>query len=241
MFKFISIFCLTFISTSCLAQKALTPGVNSFEKKWLNNGSNEMIWYLLKDSTKIEIGKVTTQFSLDEKVLTVITQVIMKNMTSSWIDSTVADIQTLKPIRHSSSNQQREMALNFNSIITGFYWDKAKNKITEIQETVNGDYFDSNLYPILISWLPLHEGYQRDISIYDYNPSSKIGIMNAKVIGVQSGNYSTKSGIIEVWIVTVTDEISHSTSKYYIDKLTRTAWMQEMNTGSRNMVFERIE
>ena len=101
------------------------------------------------------------------------------------------------------------MVLNFGNIVTGFYLDKIKKTNTGISDTTKIDYFDSNLYPSLIGWLPLKDGYTQDISIYDYNPAAKIGVIKAAVKEVKSGTYtSAKSGVRDVWMVTVTDEIN---------------------------------
>lgn len=232
----------TYIST---AQTVLVPGKNSFEKKWIRNTSYKMTWYALKDTSRIEIGEVSTQFVTDRKHITMVTQVNLKNMKAPWIDSTIADIATLKPVRHSSYNGQRDMVLNFGKIITGFYNDKTKQQNTIIHDTATAEYFDSNLYPALISWLPLKEGYTREISIYDYNPASKMGILKASVKEVKPGIYMcTGSGIREVWIVTVTDEIANSSntvSTYYIDKKDRRLWKQEISIGERKMLLQLQE
>jgi len=242
MIKLISVILLVFVLISGSAQSSLIPGKNSFEKKWLKNESYEMIWYLLKDTTKIEIGKVTTQISIDKEVLTMITKVSMNSVASSWIDSTLADVTTLKPIRHSSFNKQRDMVLNFGHVVTGFYQDKSKDQNTVIRDTVAVDYFDSNLYPILIRWLPLKEGYKKDIAIYDYNPMARIGVMHAVIQKVTEGTYlSIKAGLKKVWIVTVMDEISNGVVTYYIDKQDRTLWKQEMNMAGRTMLMKRME
>jgi hypothetical protein len=241
MMKLISATVLLFILISGNAQEALIPGKHSFEKQWLKNRSYEMSWYLLNDTTKIEIGTITTYISITKKVLVMITKVSMNNGNSSWIDSTHASIKTLKPIRHSSYNKQRDIILNFGDVVTGSYHDKLKSQSTIIRDTVIGDYFDSNLYPLLITCLPLKEDYRKDIFIYDYNPNTKIGIMKVSIVGIKGGVYhSRKDGRKDVWIVSITDEISNAASKYYIDKRDRTLWKQEITAGgNRNMLFER--
>ena len=130
------LFLLTILAITTLASNAqvvLTPSKKSFEKKWIKNANYQMKWYALKDTAKLEIGKVTTQIAIDKANLTVITQVSMNKMKTIWIDSTVADLKTLKPIRHSSYNMQRDMVLNFGKVVTGFYNDKIKkSKINKI-------------------------------------------------------------------------------------------------------------
>ncbi|MEO7988064.1 MAG: hypothetical protein ABI663_00900 [Chryseolinea sp.] len=233
---------LGIISISSFAQNPLTPGNDSFEKKWIKNSTYDMTWYALRDTLKFEIGKVSTQLLTDKNTLHLITQVSLKGRTTPWVDSTSADTKTLKPIRHSSYNAQRDMVLNFGKVVSGFYNDKAKNQNTVIHDTTKVDYFDSNLYPTLITWLPLKEGYKKDISIYDYNPSAKIGVLKASVTEVKNGTYkSINSGNKEVWIVTVADEISNGISTYYIDKADRKLWKQEISVDGRNMMMLRTE
>jgi hypothetical protein len=227
------------------AQSILTPSKKSFEKKWLKNQEYQMKWYAMKDTSAFEIGKVTTQVSTNNAQLTVVTQVQMNKMNAPWVDTSVAEIKTLKPIRHSSYNMQRDMVLNFGKIVTGFYNDKMKKNNIVVHDTTRTAYFDSNLYPILLGWLPLREGYQRDIAIYDYNPSGKIGVIKASVTAVKSGRYTTeKSGVRAVWIVSVSDEIGsgdNGTSTFYFDQTDRKLWKQEMNANGRKMMMKLVE
>lgn len=240
--KFILTILLASLTLAGFSQNLLTPGIHSFEKKWIKTNSYEMTWYALKDTSKFEIGKVLTHIIEDKNQLQVITLVNLKNAPSPWVDSTFANRKTLEPIRHSSYNRQRDMVLNFGKIVTGFYNDKIKIQKTVIRDTTKSNYFDSNLYPILISWLPLQEGYKKDISIYDYNPSAKIGVIKASVIDVKNGTFSSlKSGLRNVWIVTVKDEISDGTSVYYFDIADRRIWKQEISVGGRSMLMLRTE
>lgn len=239
------LFFLTIAAFTSNAQNLLIPNKKSFDKKWVNNTSYQMTWYALRDTAKFEMGKVTTQISIDKTNLTVVTQVSMKNMKTPWVDSTVANLKTLKPIRHSSYNMQRDIVLNFGKIVTGYYNDKIKKIKTIVNDTTNSDYFDSNLYPLLIGWLPLDNNYTQQISIYDYNPAAKIGVLKASVQHVSSSTYQTdKNGMRDVWVVTVADEIGNGDngiSTYYFDKIDRKLWKQEINASGRKMLMQRQE
>ena len=236
---------LTITSFAANAQKLLTPSKKSFENNRMKNTSYQMTWYMLKDTAKFELGKVTTQILTDKNNLTVITNVSMKNMKTAWVDSTIANVKTLKPIRHASYNMQRDMVLNFGKIVTGFYNDKMKKSTSIINDTTHAAYFDSNLYPILIGWLPLHDNYKQDISIYDYNPAAKIGVIKASVKNVESSTYQTdKNGLRNVWVVTVSDEIGkgeNGVSTYYFDKDDRRLWKQEIDANGRKMMMKLVE
>lgn len=44
-----------------------------------------MTWYALKDTAKFEMGKVTTQVSIDKQNLTIVTSVSMINMKTASV------------------------------------------------------------------------------------------------------------------------------------------------------------
>jgi hypothetical protein len=238
--KSIFLFALTLSTLISNAQNLLTPSKKSFEKKWVKNDSYFMTAYVIKDTSKFEIGKVNTDVVINKNKLTIINRINMKAMKSTWVDTTIADIKTLKPIHHSSYNLQRDMSLDFGKIVKGFYNDKIKKKNIVINDTTNIDYFDSNLYSFLIGWLPLREGFKKDISIYDYNPNIKIGTLTVSITDVKSGIYeSSKFGIRNVWLVTVLlQNGQNSVTTYYFDKSNRKLWKQEINSGGRKMVTQ---
>jgi len=231
-----------FASMGVSAQTALIPGKNSFEKKWIKPMQYQMTWYALKDTAKIELGSISTEIQTTSDQLTMITQVSMKGAKSPWTDSSVANLKDLSPVYHSSYNGQRDMVLQFGKVVSGYYLDKTKKKNTEVNDTTRQSYFDSNLYPYLLSLLPLKEGYRQEINIYDYNPSGKIGVIKGWVTEVKSGTYaSTNSGTREVWMVTVKDEIAsgpvETTSVYCFDKTDRKLWRQDITIGARKMAM----
>ncbi|RYE57978.1 MAG: hypothetical protein EOP48_04620 [Sphingobacteriales bacterium] len=241
----IAIMVLAILTNAVQAQKNLKPGSMSFESRWMKDQTYRMKWLSMQDSTALEIGEVTTQITSDKKRLTSITQVALNNAKATWIDTTIAEIHSLKPVYHSSYNGQRDMALHFGKIVTGFYNDKIKQRRLAISDTTTEDYFDSNFYPTLIGWLPLKDGYSQNVSIYDYNPSGKKGVIKAQIKYVSSGIYETnKSGPRAVWVVVVSDEISGGENNhvvYYFDKVDRRLWRQEMSVGGRKMMMVLIE
>ena len=235
---------IVLLVTLCVnAQAVLTPGNKAVEKRWITNTSYQMTWYAVKDTAKFEIGKTTTNINISNNKIIVVTGISLKNMQSPWVDSTIANAKDLSPVYHSSYNAQRDMALHFGKIVTGFYTDKMKHVNTIITDTTSQDYFDSNLYPVLITWLPLQEGYNKDISIYDHKPGGKTGVIKATVHNVNKGTFTTKkSGLRSVWIVKVSDEIGgDGYSTYYIDATDRRLWKQQIEAGGRTMQMELVE
>lgn len=220
-------------------QTVQTPEKNQVDGSLIKNEVYSMIWYALKDTAKVEIGKVETQILKSGKNITVSSTVKMKNM-PDWKDETVAEFSNFSPVKHTSFTVQRDILLDFGkeNTVTGYYLDKTKNNRTEINETTEGKFFDSNLYTQLIRWLPLKEGYTTEMAIFDYNPASGKGIMKAYITGTKKGTYKNKP----VWMVSVTDDISQqkAVSTYYIDSKTRELLKQEIDMGPRKMVMERL-
>lgn len=220
-------------------QNVQTPEKNQIDRTLIKNENYSMVWYALKDTAKVEIGKVDTQILKSGNRITVNSTVKMKNM-PDWKDETIAGFPDFAPVKHTSFNVQRDMLLDFEKpdTVTGYYLDKTKNSRTEISETTAGKFFDSNLYTQLIRWLPLKEGYTTEMAIFDYNPASGKGIMKAYVTGTKKGTYKNKP----VWMVSVTDDISQkkAVSTYFVDSKTRELLKQEVDMGPRKMVMERL-
>lgn len=229
-------------SLSSLSQvSTITPLNNSFDSELIKNENYEMTWFMEIDTAKIEIGKINTVIKRINNNVLIVTSVNINQAQTKWVDSTLARISDLKPIYHSSYNQQRDMVLNFDENVTGYYFDKRTNTKNEISETTSGSYFDSNVYQQLIRWLPLNNEYHKAISIFDYNPSAKTGVIKAFIKRVKKGTVPGNEGR-DVWIVKMTDDISDNKAimTFYIDSNTRQIIRQEVDMQGRKMIMELI-
>lgn len=220
------------------AQNLLSPSNIKLDSKYIQEESSEVSWTMENAGKKIEIGKVTTELKkLNKKDLLVKTIVKMKQAPEAWVDSTIIKISNFQPVYHSSFNSMRNMSLTFGkNKVTGYYLDKKTQKKDLIYEATTSAYFDSNSYPVLIRFLPLKENYTAEISIFDYNPTAKKGIIKAYIEKVEKAEYNGK----KVWIVKTTDDIQDrkTESTYYIDSITRKVIKQEINVGGRKMIME---
>lgn len=240
------IFLANVAAFSSFAQDStIKPSNNPFDSKRIKNESYKMVWYIKQDTSKIEIGKINTEIKKAKDNVIVITTIDMAKGQTKWVDSTIAKINNLKPIYHSSFNMQRDMVLHFDKKVTGYYLDKKTNVKSDINvETATNDYFDSNIYPQLIRWLPLKEGYQEDISIFDYNPKAKTGVIKAFLKNVRKDVFKWKNNKSRnVWVVETTDDISDKQVlvTFYIDIETGRLWKQEIDMQGRKMVMEYME
>lgn len=221
----------------------LSPENNTAIKSIIKSETSEMTWFMLKDTLKIPIGNIQTKIQKEKQKTYIITTVDIKQSPTKWIDSTIVETLSLKPLYHSSFNQQRDMVLNFGKKITGYYFDKNTQTKTPISETTNVSFFDSNFYPQLIRCLPLKEGYSNTISIFDYNPTAKIGVITATIKNTEEATINFNGKKRTVWKIVTTDDISDNTTinTYYIDTTTREILKQEIDFGGRKMIIELIE
>ncbi|NHN24767.1 hypothetical protein FIA58_003675 [Flavobacterium jejuense] len=222
---------------------SISPLNNPANTNLIKSETSKMTWFMIKDSLKIPIGTLETQIQKEKEKIYIITTVVMKQSPTKWIDSTIVEVQHFKPIYHSSFNQQREMVLQFGKKTTGYYLDKQAGSKTQISEKTNSSFFDSNFYPQLIRSLPLKEGYSNTISIFDYNPKAKVGVIKATIRKTEETTYTFNGKKRQVWKVETTDDISNNVtiSTYYIDQSTREILKQEIDFGSRKMVMELVE
>tara|TARA_R110002051_G_scaffold212635_2_gene277721 strand:+ start:5382 stop:6113 length:732 start_codon:yes stop_codon:yes gene_type:complete len=221
----------------------ITPNCNPFDSDLLKDENYRMIWYLEKDTAKLEIGKISTNIKVHNHNVCVTKSVALVGVHSKWVDTTIAKIKNLKPIYFSSFNEERDMVLKFDEFITGYFFDKKANDKIDIGIVKSNLYFDSNIYPQLIRWLPLKSEYQAVIKIFDYKPYGISGALNVYIMNTVKGEYiASEDDIRSVWIVTVADEIGDgkTINTYYIDTETRKIWKQEVVTAGRKMVMEVI-
>lgn len=232
------------LSNQLFSQETLlSPSNITTDKSLIKSETSEMYWFMLQDSLKIQIGSIQTQIQKEEERIYIITKVNMKQSTSKWIDSTIVETQTFIPIYHSSFNQQRDIVLEFGEKITGYYLDKQTDTKTEISEKIDKPFFDSNFYPQLIRLLPLKNNYSSTISIFDYNPKYKTGLITATIKNTEETTINFNGKEKQVWKVEATDDISNNfaISTYYIDKSTRKILKQEIDFGGRKMLMELVE
>lgn len=227
-------------SIHLFSQKLLTPNNISIDFKLIKDEVSEAAWYAENAGTKIEIGSIITELKkLNKTDLLIRTTVKLKQAPDAkWTDSTIVKMANFGPVYHSSFNTMRDMVLKSGKTkVTGYYLDKKSQKKDNI-DILATDYFDSSSYPMAIRFLPLKENYTADLSVFDYNPDAKKGLIKAYILDIKKTDYDGK----KVWAVKTTDDIRDKTTivTYYIDSETRKILKQEIDLGGKKMTLETI-
>lgn len=212
---------------------------NTFESKWIQNESYDMTFYSIKDTVKTVIGEIENKLEINNGIILQSMTLKSKMFKNDFVDVTEYRLSDLKPIFHTSNNDQRFLTVVYGDTIYAIYRNVKDKKIRNYTERINNKlkYFESSVYQNIIRWLPLEEGYSNDIAIYNYDPNSRTGIFEVKITEVISEKYQTKkSGLREVW--KVTEFYENLKTVHYIDKEDRKLWKQEINGGIMLMIRE---
>ncbi|WP_106914610.1 DUF3108 domain-containing protein [Chryseobacterium aurantiacum] len=235
------IFLLLVSTTHFFSQQLLTPQNVNINSKLIKDETSEAVWYTENAGSKTEIGSIITEFKkLSKNDLLIKTTVKMKQMPdASWVDSAIVKTANFQPVQHSSYNMMRNMALIYNKgKVTGYYLDKKTQQKEDIEIPAE-NYFDSSSYPMLLRFFPLKENSTTELSIFDYNPRAKKGVIKAYILDVKKTDLNGK----KVWAVKTTDDISDKTTivTYYIDPETRKMMRQDIDMNGRKMYMETIK
>jgi hypothetical protein len=220
---------LTIISTSCFSQNVLVPGGDFFDKKFITNSKYEMACFAFAGTRMVEVSSFTVEVITNAKTTSVYTNLTMLCNNEQYIDTSIAEANTLKPMYRSSVNPNRLLSLKYDRAITGFYLDKQTKKKSQVNESVKEPFFDSYIYPYLLGSLPLTSGYQANIPVYEYKPENTNNFKATRIEEVKSNMYKSEmTGEHKVWQVSVFEEATKEKYEYYIDKDSRRLWKIEI-------------
>ncbi len=222
--------CLSF------AQQLITPATAKFDFQYLKAESSKQTWYMWRDTSRLAIGEVETIIdpAYQKDKLLIITKVKMNRASAPWTDSTVADRKTLNPIYHSSYNAQRSMRLVYNGKkVSVWHKDNVAGKTNALTDTLNGSYFDSNLYAHMVRWLPLKDGFRGTIQNYNYANEQSHGLTTVQILNVKE-----VKGLNPYYEVTMLDDDSKSNIVFFIHKSDRKLLKSRMEFGGRKMEME---
>ncbi len=216
---------------------SLTSG-EAFDKKWIRTGQSEMAYYVVSNGQMVEICSFSMTIQSTTQSLNLYTSLKFLYSDENWVDTSITEAGTLKPVYRSSHNKDRSYSLKYGKIITGYYTDYKTGKRSQIQESVSGFYVDSYIYPYLLGALPLELGYKTDLAVYDYMPARSSNVKRVKVLEVKNGIYkSPHTDDHKVWQVSVLEEGTGDKYQYFIDKGNRRIWKIEVFSKGQQIVL----
>lgn len=210
-----------------------------FLGQYIKNEQYSMTFFSVRDTTKTVIGTVQNSIALEGNQI--LQSMVMKSsfQKSDFVDITAYSLKNLKPYFHSSNNDQRLLTIQYADTVHAMGRNVADGAIKTYTDRIprGTHYYDSSSYQNILRWLDLKEGFQQELSLFNYDPNSTSGLMKAKITRVSSGIYtSKKSGNRKVWIVTELYGDKGLTTVHYIDQEDRRLWKMEINQGRLLMI-----
>lgn len=236
--SFTALIPLLFFSLLAGYCQAQTPGGPQFDKSLLRNGKYEMTCFAESGGRQIEVSTLFIQINTTGKTWSVITTLNLVGSEDQWLDTSIADATTFKPVYRSSFNPNRELQLKYDNEVTGYHYDKKTSKRTTVKEPIHESFYDSYAYPYMLGLLPLTSGYTTSIPVYEFKAANGNNIIKTTIEEVKSNVYtSSLSGTHKVWQVNILEGGTNDRYIYYIDKESRRIWKIEISTKDMNLVM----
>jgi len=237
-----SVLFFLFVVLSTNAQSLIKPGDNSFDKNFIKSTHYEMAYFAVSGRQTVEISSFYVDVKVNGKTISVYTRINTLAGNSIWIDTSIVDVNTLKPVYRSSDNSDKQYYIKYGNAIEGYYYDKKLNKESQVKDDNKDGFFDSFIYPYLIGALPLTSGYKAILPVYEYKPGANSNISNTRITEVKSGMHKSNiTGEHAVWQVSVFEEGTNVKYEYYIDKESRKLWKVEIlaSNGKQYLLVDK--
>lgn len=193
------------------------------KKIYLANECYRMQWYSIEDEGEVFMGNVDVQIVHDDKKITVIRSVFLKDIEQTWTDYSIVGASDLSPIFHSSFSSQRDLTLKFGRRIVGNYMDKGNGKVVPIDFFPRKRYYDSSIFPHLIRWSNLETGKPISIPLYNHVPYRRDSLIAGRIFEIAETDYMRANETAKALSVKATSGITKhgSVTTFTIDRETR--------------------
>jgi len=186
-----------------------------------------------------DLGKLIDELKIIEKNGNKYYERVQQMPKIGLIDTSIDNFDNLSPVFHAGHNSSGYMHLNFGkSKVTGEKYFSKNDSLYIINTDMPGDYFDSNIFEVVLRLLPLKENYEARIPYYLFESGGYV-LYKAKVTGDEE--FKTAKGKIEnVWVLETFD--GKSTTRFYITKDTRTVIkMVSIRSPQVKILYERVD
>lgn len=157
------------------------------------------------------------------------------------VDTAVGELRTLRAVAHRSHQPSRTMRFAFDStsahgVVT--FLRPAGDSVVDVQQSLGGPIFDSNVIDLVAAALPLRTGFAADIPFFIYERGGRV-VMPVGVRERATVDF-TKLGRRDVWVVSV--GVPGAPATVWVDARTRRVVRVRYDVSARGLSFtdERI-
>lgn len=215
----LSILLLAFSFSS--AQTKILPGNKLINSNVIHQGSFNMTYYHSDIAEATELGNYNVEVQIKDGKFYLTTYHKAKYYEEKNI--VVANVNNFKTISRNSSSLEKEISNEF-SISNGVFTNTKTGNKTNYDTKLADQYFDYNLYPYILSALPLKLGGENYVlPIIDIDQTTnKVTTDEAIVLETKTDQFTSPlTGQHMCWKLTVVHKNTKKYVFYYIDKNNR--------------------
>ena len=196
----------------------VTPELNILQMGYLKPYKSSFKVIVESNGKQRDLGMLIDELKMIEKNGKKYYERVQQMPKIGLIDTSIDNCDNLSPVFHAGHNSSGYMYLNFRkSKVTGEKYFLKNDSLFIINNDMQGGYFDSNMFQVILRLLPLKKDYKASIPYYEFESGGYV-LYKAKVIGDEEFR-TEEGGTKNVWILET--ENGKSTSKFYITKDTR--------------------
>ena len=200
-----------------LEVRDVTVGDAALSSKYLRPGTTVKRMILARAGQEQEIGKITEELKIVNGEV-IRTQTVSSPMVGQSVDTVVFKQANFAPVRHRGKSLQRTLSIDYTgNKVTGSMAPASGGTAQPIDVTTDSPLFDSGVVDLILSGLPLAEGYAAKIPAYMLEAGGKTAMM-VKVTGSENVTMPGASPV-DAWVVEA--ELGGQKLTHWIDKSTR--------------------
>ncbi len=154
------------------------------------------------------------------------------------VDTALAELRTLRAVAHRSHQPTRTMRFAFvgddavGTVAAGTAGDSA------VRQALGGPIFDSNVLDLVVSALPLHQGFSSELPFFIYERGGRVPMTVA--VRERTTVPFARLGSREVWVVAV--GVPGAPATVWVDTQTHAVLRVRYDISARNISFtdERV-
>lgn len=239
-YKILMFALLVFTASFAQAQTLITPARKFIKTKYLKNEVSRFELSMKVKGKKMVRGVMEDAITLmpkSDQLLRVQTFTAGGRVLS--VDSVIVTLNRFLPVYHAGTNPRRNIYLKYNyssGKITGRYAPKKGTTAHTIDTQAKSPYFDSNVYEMMLRFLPLKEGFKAKFSAYAYEDKTTHGVRWYHIEDVTEAQWNHQA----CFVLTLKNDKGFIT-RYWIEKNNRKLHKYEITMpNGRKVKFERV-
>jgi hypothetical protein len=210
-------------SLSAISQPVIEPGSKDLNGTLLNKGLFDWAWYTdARGGLGRELGAEKLKVVSNGQNIVIVKHRKSKVKDINETDSLILNANTLSPIYRGYKGDEVNYYIQYGANLKGVRTILDSKKKESLSEAYDSKFFDKESLPFVVSCLPLQVGYEAEIPVVNYTSEFKPAFFRYRITETtEMQTISERSGVKNVWKVTVKERKQGHEYLIYVDKPTR--------------------